>query len=306
MGRDTQGFRKGGLAAFVVVVFGLIALAPAFACSPQANLTLKPSNRVDPGGTVSVVGQTFAATGADAGPVTLRWNGVTGEALATVDADAQGTFQTNVTIPAAVTPGFYLISAVQWVGTAGEVKKPSTAIEVIGAAPAQPATAGTSQPTTESQPTPAPVAATPAPEPAAAPSQPAAVAPPATRTAPAPARAAAAPAAAPAAPAAPAAAPAPVTPVPAPVVETPAAPVVDPATPVVSPDVVTADLWSGFGATRGPLGRSTDTVTAPAPSSGSNALAVWLVVAGVAILATGTVGLVRRRPVPVTEPPAAD
>jgi hypothetical protein len=70
--------------------------------------------------------------------------------------------------------------------------------------------------------------------------------------------------------------------------------------------VVTSDLWSGFGASRSPLGQSTGTVTSPAPSSGSNALAVWLVVAGVAILATGTVGLVRRRPVPAAEPPAAD
>ena len=301
MGRDSQAFRRGGLAAFVVVVFGLIALAPAFACSPQANLTLKPSNRVDPGGTVSVVGQTFAATGADAGPVSLRWDGVNGQLLATVDADAQGNFQTNVTVPAAVAPGFYLISAVQWVGTAGEVKKPSTAIEILGAAPAQPAPAGPSQPTTQSQPTPAPVTETPAATATPVP-QPAAVAPPATRRAPAPARTAPAPAA----PAAPAAAPVPVAPAPAPVAETPAAPLVDPAAPVVSPDVVTADLWSGFGATRGALGRSTDTVTSPAPSSGSNALAVWLVVAGVAILATGTVGLVRRRPVPLTEPPAAD
>ena len=152
MGRNTQAVRKGGLAAFVAVVFGLIALAPAFACTPQANLTL-PTSRVDPGGTVSVIGQVFAPTGVDAGPVTLRWNGVTGQALATVDADAQGTFQADVTVPSDVTPGFYLISAVQWVGTDGEVKKPSTTIEVLGAAPAQPAAGGASTPT-ESQPVP--------------------------------------------------------------------------------------------------------------------------------------------------------
>jgi hypothetical protein len=85
-------------------------VATAFAC---ANLASAKLNRAaaSPGTQVSFMGRNFNSNAA-ASPVSIRWNGRSGQVLATARPDAGGKVSTTFTVPNA-RPGYYVIVATQ-------------------------------------------------------------------------------------------------------------------------------------------------------------------------------------------------
>jgi hypothetical protein len=104
----------------VSVAFGsaaaatVIAGAAAFACTNLATLNLS-SSAGKAGDTVTVTGSSFNVNSqnvANSFPVVLRWNGVEGAELASVQPDRAGNISATFTVPDGQ-PGYYVIVAVQ-------------------------------------------------------------------------------------------------------------------------------------------------------------------------------------------------
>ncbi|HVL26512.1 MAG TPA: hypothetical protein VM390_00075, partial [Acidimicrobiales bacterium] len=99
-----------GSAAAATVIAG----AAAFACTNLATLNLS-SSAGKAGDTVTVTGSSFNVNSqnvANSFPVVLRWNGVEGAELASVQPDRAGNISATFTVPDGQ-PGYYVIVAVQ-------------------------------------------------------------------------------------------------------------------------------------------------------------------------------------------------
>jgi hypothetical protein len=92
----------------------VVTAAAAFACTNLATLNLS-STAGQPGDVVTVTGSSFAVNSRDVSaslPVVLRWNGVEGAELATVQPDRAGNISATFTVPDGQ-PGWYVIVATQ-------------------------------------------------------------------------------------------------------------------------------------------------------------------------------------------------
>lgn len=85
----------------------LLLLAPAFACTPSAQISAEPA-RAEAGTVVQISGNTFDPQGS---PVSIRWGGASGQEIASATVNASGAFAVDVRIPDA-DPGWYQISGV--------------------------------------------------------------------------------------------------------------------------------------------------------------------------------------------------
>ena len=107
---------KKKVAVLTTVAAGavLASAAVGFACTNLATLNLS-SAAGKPGDVVTVTGSSFAVNSRDVAasfPVTLRWNGVDGAALATVQPDKAGNISATFAIPDGQ-PGYYVIVGTQ-------------------------------------------------------------------------------------------------------------------------------------------------------------------------------------------------
>lgn len=126
--------RQFVMAAATALAVGLSYAALAFACSPQATISVTPTS-VQPGDRVTVSGIAFA------GAVQVRWNGASGPLLASVSPEGQS-FVTTVTIPD-VAPNAYVIIATARDASGGFLGQSSAAVEVSARpAAAAPASSG--------------------------------------------------------------------------------------------------------------------------------------------------------------------
>ena len=78
----------------------------AFACTYIPHLYAVAPTAGSPGTDISLEGSTAAGVSA----VTVRWNGLRGQVLATVTPDSQGNFKATVKVPT-VSPGMYFVVA---------------------------------------------------------------------------------------------------------------------------------------------------------------------------------------------------
>ena len=196
--------RKSAVLLAGALAVGLLGAAAAFACTPQAGITLTPPAG-PPGTAVEVLGQRWDATSAS--PVVLRWHLADGAQIGTGWVDgteaANGVFRATVTVPSNAYNGFYTIRATQqkadgsnfWVASqifqvTGGIDPPKATVPVQEAAP-QEAVAEEPVAAAEPQPQPAATPATAAPAPRATRS-PATTAPAIVAAEPAPAQPAAA------------------------------------------------------------------------------------------------------------------
>lgn len=118
----------------VVALSALLLMAvPAFAQYPpedaEAEVTVSTTT-VAPGGTITVVGEDFLP-GSQVNITLVE----TTEVLGTVTVRADGTFSTNVTLPADLAPGTYTLR-VSGVDADGEPRVIDTTITVVAAAAA--------------------------------------------------------------------------------------------------------------------------------------------------------------------------
>jgi hypothetical protein len=98
------------LASLGILAVPLTVVATAFAC---ANLASAKLNRAaaSPGTQVSFMGRNFNSNAA-ASPVSIRWNGRSGQVLAIARPASTGKVSTTFTVPNAK-PGYYVIVATQ-------------------------------------------------------------------------------------------------------------------------------------------------------------------------------------------------
>ncbi|HTN23489.1 MAG TPA: hypothetical protein VL120_05845 [Solirubrobacteraceae bacterium] len=132
--------RKVVLAVMAVLSVALSGAALAYACTPNAAISISPSGPVLPGTQLNVAGIGFA------GNVTVRWGSASGAVLAT--ATTQASFGATITVPDAA-PGPYFVVAVARDAAGGFVGQASASVEVtarpqapVAAAPSQPAGSG--------------------------------------------------------------------------------------------------------------------------------------------------------------------
>lgn len=140
--RMKLGVLSGATAAAVV----LVAAALAFACTPQAEISLTPS--VGPAGsTITVAGSGFSSRG---GPVEVYWKSRSTAPVATAEPDLTGRVSLSFVVPPDTQGGYYTVVAIQ------NPAYPARAVfHVPGAAPApEPAP----RPEPAPQPEPAPLA----------------------------------------------------------------------------------------------------------------------------------------------------
>lgn len=249
MARDGRWFRRRRVVGIAGGVFAVavLAVAPALACTPTANVELNPRSG-EPGSAITVSGSVFDPGGA---PVEIRWGGTSGDIVGRTGVNEAGQFSLTVILPRAE-PGHYIVSAIQRLNDGG-YKRSAASFEVTGKPPASQASAPPSgdQADAESkdqQPAPADVAvpANSSPAPAAGSAQPAPAPVPAPqaapRVSPASSTVRGARAEVPAGGSSPetptAAAPAP---------EADAGIATEPPESSVPPMAAVGDLWSGFG-----------------------------------------------------------
>lgn len=148
MNGDRRAVKRRTLGAVAcALVVGLLAVAPAFACTGnRGNISTRPG-RADVGVIVVLTGSAFAF-GVDAQPISIRW---AGQQISQVSPDEAGSFSTQITVPRGAEPGWHQITAVQRQAEPDAPFSASFAFEVLGA------------------PTPAPAPAAPANEPVATP-----------------------------------------------------------------------------------------------------------------------------------------
>lgn len=121
--------RATGLAATVAIGVLVATAAMAWACSPQPRIIATSAQTGRVGTVVSVRGEAAAT-----GPVEIRWNSVTGAAIGSAMADAQGNFAATATVPQAA-PGIYALVVATPKGAVAR-----TAFELTASsAPAEPA-----------------------------------------------------------------------------------------------------------------------------------------------------------------------
>lgn len=87
----------------------LVVAALAFACSPQAGISLTPN--VGPAGsTVTVAGSGFSRAG---GPVEVYWNSRSTAPVASAEPDLTGKVSLSFSVPAGARGGYYTVIAIQ-------------------------------------------------------------------------------------------------------------------------------------------------------------------------------------------------
>lgn len=126
----------------------LVGAMAAWACTNLATLNLEKASG-SAGESIGVTGSSFATSSSSrtAGPVEIRWDGVDGAVLASVEPDAAGNIATSATIPADATPGYHVLVATQSVTSSeGEVSTAygtpaRAAFSVGGVVPEAPAVA---------------------------------------------------------------------------------------------------------------------------------------------------------------------
>lgn len=120
-----MGIRR---ATYAMVAIGMVTLfgwgSVAFACSPQPQVYSLLPESAAPGETVVVRGQSITSRA----PVEIRWNGVTGDVLATAAPGPDASLSVPVRIPD-VSPGVYSLMLVTVDGGVAR-----TAFEVTAAA----------------------------------------------------------------------------------------------------------------------------------------------------------------------------
>lgn len=166
-----NGTLKALLGATTLAAVALVAMVPAFACTPTSTARISPEGGA-PGISAMVTGTLFKAS---MGDVVVKWGGASGVPLAAAAVDAEGSFgPVEVKIPAAAEAGQLAIVAVYQPGDpSGRVS--NVTFRVAGtpatAAPAPPTPAEPTpavQQSAAAAPVPAPVVAAPAPAPAPA------------------------------------------------------------------------------------------------------------------------------------------
>jgi hypothetical protein len=106
--------RKASIFSVLAATAVLATAAIGFACTNLATLNLS-SAAGKPGDVVTVTGSSFAVNSRDVAasfPVVLRWNGVDGKELATVQPDKAGNISATFTVPDGQ-PGYYVIVGTQ-------------------------------------------------------------------------------------------------------------------------------------------------------------------------------------------------
>lgn len=156
------GVLKASIAAATLAAVVLLAIVPAFACTPRAMAKIEPA-RGEAGTVAEVSGSLF---GPDFGEVVIKWGGSAGTLLATAAVRPDGSFgPVAVTIPSAAEPGqVHIVSVYQ---PADPSTRVSNAIFTTTGTPAPAAPAPQAEPAPSSSPEPA-AAATPTPSAAAA------------------------------------------------------------------------------------------------------------------------------------------
>ena len=169
--------RRAAVLLAAAVSVGLVGAAAAFACTPQAGLTLTPAAG-SPGTAVAVLGQKWDATSPN--PVVLRWATADGMQIGIGWGDGasgdDGVFKATVTVPAGAYNGFYAIKGSQrkadgsnfWVADAvfqvtGSIDPPKATVAEPTTVPVQEGVAEEPLVATEPQPAATPATSTPSP-----------------------------------------------------------------------------------------------------------------------------------------------
>lgn len=128
--------RRLGLFLIIGAAVSLIAVSTAWACGVLATLTA-PSTAA-PGSTVNVTGRNYSSS-ASFGAVQIRLNSRTATPIGSATVGADTKINTNVTLPAGLSPGWYVVLGTQTNTTTGVPKSGTpgrTSIRVQGAAAA--------------------------------------------------------------------------------------------------------------------------------------------------------------------------
>lgn len=130
--------RKGlGSIAAALVVFGVLAVAPAFACTGNRGTINTSPARAESGAAFSLDGSGFQG-GPEAQPVNIRWGGASGQLLAQIAPEEGGTFSTRLAVPAGAQPGWHQITATQRQAGTDTFFTANFAFEVEGVTPPPP------------------------------------------------------------------------------------------------------------------------------------------------------------------------
>jgi len=104
--------RKVGIILIFAAVLPLAATSIAWACGVLGTLTVNQKVAA-PGQTVTVTGKNYS-TSATATGVTVRLSKRSGQALSTVAPDPNGAISTTFSLPANLSPGWYVLQATQF------------------------------------------------------------------------------------------------------------------------------------------------------------------------------------------------
>jgi hypothetical protein len=107
--------RKLGISLMLGALVPLALVSTAWACGVLATLSLGPS-AASHNQTVTVSGRNYS-TSAGVSPVVLHLGSRSGKALATTTPDAKGFINTSFSVPANLSPGYYVIVATQYVAS---------------------------------------------------------------------------------------------------------------------------------------------------------------------------------------------
>ncbi len=128
--------RRLGFFLIIGAAVSLIAVSTAWACGVLATLTAPAT--AAPGSTINVTGRNYSPS-ASFGAVQVRINSRTAAPIGSATAGADTKINTNVALPAGLSPGWYVVLATQANTTTGVPKSGTpgrTSIRIQGAAAA--------------------------------------------------------------------------------------------------------------------------------------------------------------------------
>ena len=134
-----------GILGALLLTVALVLAVPAFACSPDAQITTRPA-RGEAGALVNVDGSLF-----DPGVVRIWFDGPSGQLLATLRAAPDKTFHQQVRIPAGAQPGHHSILATVQSEVNGRYYSAPSSFVVEGVAAPQPPPAQAAPPSGSSR-----------------------------------------------------------------------------------------------------------------------------------------------------------
>ncbi|HSA51868.1 MAG TPA: hypothetical protein VLH10_17395 [Yinghuangia sp.] len=124
--------RKIGLFLVFGAALPLVAVSAAWACGVLTTVTLS-TKVASPGQTITVTGKNYSSS-ASASPVAIRLKSRTGDILTTTVPDSANRISATVTLPASLSPGWYVVLATQTVNGLPKSGTPGrTTIRVQGA-----------------------------------------------------------------------------------------------------------------------------------------------------------------------------